>query len=55
MIHAIRRAATLAAALGTATVALPAPAAAGEGHWSIGHGVQCRIILGRVVCSKTRP
>lgn len=35
-------------------VALAAPAQAGEGHWSIGNGVQCRVILGVVVCSKTR-
>lgn len=36
-------------------VALAAPAQAGEGHWSIGKGVQCRVILGVVVCSKNRP
>lgn len=35
-------------------VALAAPAQAGEGHWSIGKGVQCRVILGVVVCSKNR-
>jgi len=32
-----------------------APAQAGEGHWSIGKGVQCRVILGIVICSKNRP
>lgn len=45
--------AATAVALGAA--ALPAPALAGEGHWSIGKGVQCRVILGVVVCSKSRP
>ena len=35
-------------------LALAAPAQAGEGHWSIGNGVQCRVILGVVVCSKNR-
>ena len=30
-------------------------ASAGEGHWSIGHGVQCRLINGVVVCSSARP
>ena len=30
-------------------------AIAGEGHWSIGKGVQCRVIMGKVVCSKSRP
>jgi len=30
-------------------------ASAGEGHWSIGKGVQCKIVSGVVVCSKTRP
>lgn len=35
-------------------LALATPAQAGEGHWSIGNGVQCRVILGVVVCSKNR-
>ena len=45
----------LAAALAAGSIALSTPAVAGEGHWSIGHGVQCKIILGVVICSKTRP
>lgn len=36
-------------------LALSASASAGEGHWSIGHGVQCKVVNGTVVCSKTRP
>lgn len=31
------------------------PALAGEGHWSLGKGVQCRVILGIVICTKARP
>lgn len=49
---------TTALVLGSVTlanVALVAPAQAGEGHWSIGKGVQCKIVLGVVVCGKTRP
>lgn len=42
-------------ALAAAAAMLPAPAMAGEGHWSIGNGVQCKIVLGVVVCSKSRP
>jgi hypothetical protein len=30
-------------------------ATAGEGHWSVGKGVQCRIIGLKVVCSSSRP
>ena len=44
-----------ALALAAAGVAISVPAAAGEGHWSIGKGVQCKVVLGVVVCSKTRP
>lgn len=39
-----------ASAFATATTA-----SAGEGHWSIGKGVQCKTINGVVVCSKSRP
>lgn len=49
----INVAAAAAALLGT--LAIAAPAQAGEGHWSIGKGVQCRFILGVVVCSSNRP
>lgn len=49
----INVAAAAAALLGT--LAIAAPAQAGEGHWSIGKGVQCRVILGVVVCSGNRP
>lgn len=48
----LRRAALALAAAGLAFSG--GPAFAGEGHWSIGQGVQCRVILGVVVCSKTR-
>lgn len=44
----------LASTFGT-SVALNSIANAGEGHWSIGHGVQCRLINGVVVCSTARP
>ncbi|MEO0033357.1 MAG: hypothetical protein RIS94_3115 [Pseudomonadota bacterium] len=54
MKKSLKLALSLAAAAGT-LAALPAPALAGEGHWSIGGGVQCRIILGVVVCSSNRP
>lgn len=47
------RAAMAVAAVATAMVS--APVLAGEGHWSIGKGIQCRIIGGKVVCSKNRP
>lgn len=46
------RVALALAAAGTALVSVPA--VAGEGHWSIGHGVQCKVILGFVICGKTR-
>ncbi|NLR71245.1 hypothetical protein HGI47_10200 [Novosphingobium sp. ERN07] len=49
----LRRAALGLAAAGVAFSAVPA--AAGEGHWSIGKGVQCRVILGIVICTKARP
>ena len=49
----------LVAALAVTTVgaglALSSAANAGEGHWSIGKGVQCKIVNGVVVCSKSRP
>lgn len=51
-ITSLRRAALVLAAAGTAFVSVPA--VAGEGHWSIGQGVQCRVILGFVICSKSR-
>ena len=41
--------------LAIGAAAFPAPVLAGEGHWSIGKGVQCRLIAGKVVCSKNRP
>ena len=44
----------LASTFGTSMV-LTSIANAGEGHWSIGHGVQCRLINGVVVCSSARP
>lgn len=47
------RAAMALAAAGTALVSVPA--VAGEGHWSIGKGVQCRVIMGFVICTKARP
>jgi len=47
------RAAMALAAAGTALVSVPA--VAGEGHWSIGKGVQCHVILGFVICSSNRP
>ena len=43
-----------ASSFGTA-VAISTVASAGEGHFSIGHGVQCRIINGVRVCSSARP
>ncbi len=43
----LRRAALALAAAGLAFSGVPA--FAGEGHWSIGQGVQCRVILGVVV------
>lgn len=49
----------LVAALAVTTVgaglALSSAANAGEGHWSVGKGVQCKIVNGVVVCSKSRP
>ena len=45
----------LAALFATATLGMTGNAIAGEGHWSIGKGVQCKIVMGVVVCSKTRP
>lgn len=46
----------LALGLAAAGAAFSAvPAAAGEEHWPVGKGVQCRVILGVVVCSKARP
>lgn len=47
------RVAMMLAAAGVAFAAVPA--SAGEGHWSVGKGVQCRVILGIVICSKSRP
>jgi len=51
----IKNAVLAATILAFGAAALPAPVLAGEGHWSIGKGVQCRLIAGKVVCSKTRP
>jgi hypothetical protein len=55
MLKKIASATLLAASLAAGTLALSTPASAGEGHWSIGHGVQCKVVLGVVVCGKTRP
>jgi hypothetical protein len=55
MLKKIIRTAGFAATALAAATAFSAPAYAGEGHWSIGQGVQCRVILGVVVCSKSRP
>lgn len=38
-----------------AASAFATSASAGEGHWSIGKGVQCRNVNGVVVCSGNRP
>lgn len=51
----IKNALLAAATIALGAAALPAPVLAGEGHWSIGKGVQCRVIAGKVVCSKSRP
>ena len=45
----------IAAVFATTTLGFAGTAIAGEGHWSIGGGVQCRIVGGTVVCSKNRP
>jgi len=55
MFKTIKTAALLAAAAATAMAALPTAASAGEGHWSIGKGVQCHVVLGVVICSSNRP
>ncbi|MEQ1755828.1 MAG: hypothetical protein ABL973_17030 [Micropepsaceae bacterium] len=55
MFKKIALAAVLAATAFGANLAISTAATAGEGHWSIGQGVQCRIINGVVVCSKSRP
>ena len=47
--------ATVAGAALTANLSVTAVANAGEGNWSIGKGVQCKLIQGKVVCTKTRP
>lgn len=47
--------AAVAATAATANLTFASAASAGEGHWSIGNGVQCRVINGVVVCSKSRP
>ena len=45
----------LVALFATATLGMTGNAIAGEGHWSIGKGVQCKVVMGVVVCSKNRP
>ena len=55
MIRKLVLGAALAAGAMGANFAITTAAFAGEGHWSIGHGVQCRIIAGKVVCTKNRP
>lgn len=47
------RVAMILAAAGLSLASVPA--LAGEGHWSVGKGVQCRVILGIVICTKARP
>lgn len=54
MKKSLKLALALCAAAGSLAVS-SVPAVAGEGHWSIGKGVQCRVILGIVVCSSNRP
>jgi hypothetical protein len=48
-------AAVLAATSFGSALAISTAASAGEGHFSIGQGVQCRIINGVRVCSSNRP
>lgn len=55
MFKKIALAAVLSATVFGTNLALSTAANAGEGHWSIGKGVQCKIINGVVVCSKSRP
>jgi hypothetical protein len=55
MFKKLALAAVLAATSFGSTVAFTTVASAGEGHWSIGNGIQCRLINGVVVCSKARP
>jgi hypothetical protein len=45
----------LAAVALSGSVGVATPASAGEGHWSVGKGVQCKIISGQVVCTRNRP
>ncbi len=47
--------AAFAASATGANLAVASTASAGEGHWSIGHGVQCHISNGVVICTKSRP
>lgn len=49
------RSAVVLTAVVTVLATAVAPAFAGEGHWSVGKGVQCKLIQGVVVCSKNRP
>lgn len=54
----IQKALVVAAIAGSAlgaNLVLSTTASAGEGHWSIGKGVQCKVIMGKVVCTKARP
>jgi len=51
---AVVLAAAAAFALAANLAAVPA-ANAGEGHWSVGKGIQCKLIGGKVVCTKARP
>ena len=58
-IHETARKAAIIAAMTavalSANLSVAAVANAGEGHWSIGKGVQCRLVMGKVVCTKSRP
>lgn len=55
MIKKIAAAALFIASVTATSMSMSAPAQAGEGHWSIGKGVQCRVVSGVVVCTKNRP
>lgn len=48
-------AAAIAGVALTANLSVAAVASAGEGHWSIGKGIQCKLVMGKVICSKSRP
>ena len=55
MMKKLALAAVLAATSFGASLAISTAASAAEGHFSIGQGVQCKVLSGVVVCSKSRP